>query len=312
MVSDRTDHDPVARARGGDDEESAVPMSRPVPRGFEIQGHRGARGLFPENTVEGFRAVIGLGVRILELDVAVTSDGVPVIFHDVGLSPDIVRDPGGAWIATGTPILNLSHAELSAYDVGRLRPGSAYAARYPDQSPHDGARIPALADVLRITVPAGVRVDAELKTLPDAPGLTVSPDAMAERVLAVAAICGATALLDMRSFDWRGLRATAARDPAIPLTFLTSPKTQADPDLWWGRPLDGSVPRTIAGERPAATWAPELGSLDRAAIDEAHALGLRVVPWTVNAPDDMRRMIAWGADGFCTDRPDIAFAVGRG
>jgi glycerophosphoryl diester phosphodiesterase len=278
-------------------------------RGFEIQGHRGARGLFPENTVEGFRAVIGLGVQIVELDIGVTSDGVPVVFHDVALSPDIVREPSGAWITTPTPILRLSRAQLSKYDVGRLRPQSDYAARYPDQSPHDGARIPALADVFAITVPAGVRVDAELKTLPSAPGLTVSPDAMAESVLAVAALAGATGLLDVRSFDWRGLRATAARDPGIPLTFLTSPQTSADPDLWWGRSMDGSLPRTIAAERPASTWAPELGSFDRAAIDEAHALGLRVVPWTVNAPDAMRRMIEWGADGFCTDRPDTAFAV---
>jgi glycerophosphoryl diester phosphodiesterase len=69
------------------------------------------------------------------------------------------------------------------------------------------------------------------------------------------------------------------------------------------------VPRTIAAERPGATWAPELTSLTRDAVTEAHAFGLRVVPWTVNNPADMRRLIAWSVDGFCTDRPDTAFAV---
>ncbi len=66
-----------------------------MPRKFTLIGHRGARGLFPENTIEGFAAAIAVGIDGIELDVAVTADGVPVICHDPALNPDLVRGPGG-------------------------------------------------------------------------------------------------------------------------------------------------------------------------------------------------------------------------
>jgi glycerophosphoryl diester phosphodiesterase len=280
--------------------------------GFEIQGHRGARGLFPENTLDGFRAAIALGVRVLELDTAITADGVAVAFHDDALNPEIVRGGDGRWIAPpGALIRHLTAAELGAFDVGRLRPGSDYGEQHSSQVPVDGARIPTLREILRLTVAAGARVDIELKTLPAAPERTTDPDTMAACVLAAVEGAGALALADIRSFDWRGLRAVRRHGADLPLTFLTSAATAADPVLWWQRPLAGSIPRTVAAEHPQATWAPELATLTREALEEAHALGLRVVPWTVNAPADMRRLVAWGADGLCTDRPDLAFEVLR-
>src|SRR4051794_18770412 len=100
-------------------------------RGFDLQGHRGARALFPENTLEGFAAALGIGVGAIELDVATTADGVVVVTHDLRLNPDLVRGPDGAWLAApGPPVRSLTLAELRHYDVGRLRPGSDYAALY--------------------------------------------------------------------------------------------------------------------------------------------------------------------------------------
>jgi glycerophosphoryl diester phosphodiesterase len=283
-------------------------MAHPRPA-FELQGHRGARGLFPENTREGIAATIALGVDAIELDVAIAADGVPVVFHDVALNPDLVRGASGGWIAAPGPLIHtLTFAELARHDVGRLRPGSPTAARHPNQIPRDGARIPRLADILALAVQAGVRVAAELKTLPDRPRATVSPEAMADAVLAVARQENALDLLDVRSFDWRGLVYLGGIAPAVPRTWLTSAETVAAADLWWGRPLVGSTPRTVAAPG-GATWAPAWGDLTREAVAEAHALGLRVIPWTVNEAADMARMIAWGADGLCTDRPDIARRV---
>src|SRR5207302_1016653 len=136
--------------------------------------------------------------------------------------------------------------------------------------------------------------------LADRPELTVAPAEMAERVLAVAAAAGALGRLDMRSFDWRGLRAARARMPGLPLTFLTSPETVEAATLWWDGPTaadyGGSVPRAVAAEAPAqgrACWAPAHCGLTRAKVQDAQALGLRVVPWTVNDPADMARLIAW-------------------
>ncbi|HEY0420861.1 MAG TPA: glycerophosphodiester phosphodiesterase family protein, partial [Acetobacteraceae bacterium] len=206
-----------------------------MTRRFELQGHRGARGLFPENTLEGFAATLALGVDSIELDVAVTRDGVAVVTHDPVLNPDIARGPDGRWLdGPGPAIRSLSFAELAAYDVGRLRPGSRLAGLYPDQAPVDGARIPRLADVLALVAGCGVVVDAELKTMPDQPDLTVSPAEMGDAVLACAREAGALDRLVVRSFDWRGLAHLRAACPELRLAWLTSRDTP--PALWWGVP----------------------------------------------------------------------------
>src|SRR6185503_16648952 len=98
---------------------------------FDLQGHRGARGLAPENTLPAFERALALGVTTLELDTSITSDGVVVIHHDSTLNPDTTRDSAGRFLERrGPPIHSLSWAELQTYDVGRLRPGSDYAKRY--------------------------------------------------------------------------------------------------------------------------------------------------------------------------------------
>src|SRR5579871_4408811 len=85
--------------------------------GFEIQGHRGARGLFPENTLEGFARTLALGVRVIELDVGVTADGVAVVFHDVALNGDIARGRGGEWGVRGETLIRaLRLADLAQFD----------------------------------------------------------------------------------------------------------------------------------------------------------------------------------------------------
>ena len=138
-------------------------MSRP----FELQGHRGARGLFPENTVEGFCGVLAVGVTSVELDVAMTADDVLVVTHDPVLNPDLTRGPGGAWLpAAGPAVRRLRLAELETYDVGQARPGGAAARAHPLQRAFATARIPTLESALEALAPSGVAVDVELKTDP--------------------------------------------------------------------------------------------------------------------------------------------------
>ncbi len=293
-------------------------MNPPARRGphpiFELQGHRGARGLFPENTLEGFAATLAIGVHAIEIDVATTAEGVAVVTHDPILNPDITRR-NGEWLpAAGPALRSLSLESLRGYDVGRLRPGSRYAGLYPAQVAMDGARIPTLADTLALLAANQVVTDAELKTHPDEPGVTVSGEEMADLVIAVADAAGASHLLAVRSFDWRGLRHVRARRPELPLAWLTSAHTVAHAALWWDGATvadhGGSVAAAVAAQGGrGATWAPEHAELTREMLAEAHALGLRVVPWTVNAPADIERLIAWGVDGICTDRPDLARAA---
>jgi glycerophosphoryl diester phosphodiesterase len=106
---------------------------------FDVQGHRCARGLAPENTIEGFRTALSIGVTTLELDIAMTKDGILVIHHDERFDPDITRGPEGAFLAhQGPAIYSLTLEEVKRYDVGRLKPGTALAARFPEQRPSDG------------------------------------------------------------------------------------------------------------------------------------------------------------------------------
>lgn len=276
-------------------------------RHIELQGHRGARGLFPENTLEGFRRAAPL-CDSFELDIAITADGVPVICHDPALNPAIARGPDGAWIAAPGPLVReLTRDQLNAYDVGRLRPDTDYAARYPDQMPIDGLRVPSLAEVLAITPP--LRLNIELKTLADRPEATVGATVMADAVMAVVHEAGAIARVMIESFDWRGPRHVRRHYPDMQVAWLTEPKTVAAARLWWDGPspedFAGSIPRAIAAEG-GGTWAPEWQSLTEAEVIEAKALGLAVLPWTVNEAQAMTRLLAWGVDGLITDRPDIA------
>lgn len=273
-------------------------------REFELQGHRGARGLFPENTLEGFAAALALGVTSIELDVAVTRDGVPVVVHDPALNPDITRGPDGAWLTEAGPaVVTLSRAELTRYDVGRLRPGSALARDHPDQMARDGARIPTMGEVFALAVGSGAVVDVELKTMPDRPALTVAPGVMADAVLAARGDFPLDRLV-VRSFDWRGLRHMRAVRPELKLAWLTGRNDGLG--TWPAR-----VAAASAGALGVVTWAPAHAGLTESDIAAAHFLGLRVVPWTVNTPEAIGRLIAWGVDGVCTDRPDIARGVMR-
>jgi glycerophosphoryl diester phosphodiesterase len=277
----------------------------------ELQGHRGARGLFPENTIEGLVAALAIGVDALEVDVAVTADGVPVLSHDPALNPALVRGPEGAWLAGPGPLIRtLPLAGLACFDVGRARPGSAEAARFPDQRACDGARIPTLAQAL--AVDPAVRFTIELKTYPDQPDWTVAPETMADAVLAVVEAAGAAHRVTVESFDWRGPRHLRRRRSDLSLAWLTRPETVAQAASWWGGPrpeeFGGSVPRAVAAEG-GATWAPDHADLTVDQIAEARALGLKVLAWTVNAADRMRDLVRAGIDGIITDRPDIARRV---
>jgi glycerophosphoryl diester phosphodiesterase len=279
-------------------------------RRIELQGHRGARGLFPENTLAGFAGALAIGVDVVELDVAVTADGVVVVTHDPRLNPDITRDAGGAWLkAPGPAIRAMNLAQLIGYDVGRIRPGTAYAAALPDQAPCDGARVPALGDVFRL---GAFRLNIELKTFPFQPDLAIEGAVMAEAVAAVADAFGAADRTMVQSFDWRGPRYLRRNRPEIRVAWLTSGALLAGARTWWDGPhpgdFGGSVPRAVAAEG-GPTWGPDHADLTEETVAEAHSLGLRVVPWTVNLPNDMRRLIRWGVDGLITDRPDLARVV---
>lgn len=291
---------------------------------FDLQAHRGGRALWPENTLAAFSAALALGVSTLELDCAVTKDGVVVVSHDPVLNPDHTRDDQGRFLeAPGPPLFEQAYDELRRFDVGRLRPGSAYAARFPDQQQADGQRIPRLSDVFALArshAKGEVRFNVETKVFPDRPGLTLAPEPFAEAVVRVVREAGMEAGTTIQSFDWRTLRHVQKIAPRIETVALTTQRPGEDgvqigrpgPSAWLGG-LDaddfgGSVPRLVKASG-AVIWSPHYQDLDAGRVEEAHALGLRVVPWTINETADMERLLDWKVDGIITDRPDRLRAV---
>lgn len=279
--------------------------------GLEVIGHRGARGLFPENTLEGFCSAAALGVMSFELDVGMTSDGVVVVAHDPALNPDITRDASGAWLqGTGPLIRSLTAAELARYDVGRIKPGSRTDRLFPEQDPRDGACIPSLETVLGAWPAASFII--EVKTDPTHPDWTADPATLADGVLSVVDRQNAASRVVIELFDWRVQRYVRRARPDIRLAWLTRGAASSDP--WW----DGVNPACHGGAVPACVfaaggagevWAPHYAELTQALVMEAHALGLKVVPWTVNEPDVMRRLMDWGVDGLISDRPDVLATI---
>ena len=280
---------------------------------FDLQGHRGARGLAPENTLPAFERALALGVTTLELDVGVTADGGVVVAHDPYLNPAITRDATGEWLAgpRGPLLRSLTFAQLQAYDVGRLRAGTGYASTFATQVPRDGTRVPTLAAVFDLVKArkADVRFNIETKAFPSRPEDTVAPEVMTQALLAVIQQAGMQSRVAIQSFDWRTLQLVQKLAPAIPTVYLTTQSAtndnSADPAWTAGLRIaeHGSVPRMVKAAG-GAVWSPNGPAVTEALVKEAQALGLKVVPWTINNPADMERLIAWGVDGLITDYPD--------
>ena len=286
---------------------------------FDLEGHRGARGLAPENTLPGFAKALSIGVSTLELDVGVTRDGVVVISHERGLTPNTARGPDGKWLSAPGPTIHaLTYAELERYDVGRLNPATRYARSFPQQVPADGARIPRLADLFALVKKAGnetVRFNIETKISPEAPDESLPPGPFARALIAAIRAGGMEKRSMIQSFDWRTLKAVQADAPQIPTVYLSAQQRWLD-NIRAGDPAGspwtaglefaayGSLPRMVKAAG-GTIWSPWFGDLDAAKLAEAHALGLKVIPWTVSQAAQIDAMLALGVDGLISDRPDL-------
>jgi len=284
---------------------------------FDIEAHRGGRALRPENTLPSFANALSMGVDTLELDMGVTRDGVVVVSHERGLNPDLARAPDGRYIATEIPLVNLTLAEVKQYDVGQIRPGSAYAARFPDQLAVPGTRIPTLAEVFALVRRSGdshVRLNIETKIHPAHPEESPDPQHFVAAVLDLLRDEQFSDRVIIQSFDWRTLLLLQRQAPTIPTVYLTQ-QTAPDATIYrdtpspWTAGFDpqdhaGSVPRSVKAAG-GAIWSPDYRDVDARSIAEAHQLGLPVIVWTVNRPEEMARLIDMGADGIISDRPDL-------
>ena len=285
---------------------------------FDLQAHRGGRGLFPENTLAAFRGALAIGVTTLEADLAVTRDGVLVVSHDPALDADKVRGPDGRWVSAPTPLIrSLTLAELKRYELGRLNPASRYASNWPLQRPQDGERFPTLAELFLLasgrTTP--VRFNVETKITPTAPADTVDAETFARLVVDEVQRMGMADRVTVQSFDWRTLVEVRRIAPGIETACLTIESRDMDTvkaDASGASPWHAGLKRESYGNglprlvkaAGCGTWSMFWRNLTREQVEEARALALKVLPWTVNDAADMARLIDWKVDGIITDYPD--------
>ena len=258
--------------------------SSQLPVAFELQGHRGARGLMPENTLPGFATALSIGVTALELDVGLTADGIVVVSHDRQLNPLIVRTSDGEWLTSPGPALrDLTLAQLRRYDVGRIHPDTKYHRAFPEQAHIEGASIPTLEEVIDLTESAGnssVGFIIEVKVSPEEPWVTVSPASMSD---AVVAILGKRQIRDrtvIKSFDWRVLQRTQDIAPDITTAYLSVQQDRFD-NIGMDGALSpwtagfaigaygGSVARMVKAAG-GAIWSVYYEELDEVKVNEAH------------------------------------------
>jgi glycerophosphoryl diester phosphodiesterase len=248
---------------------------------FDLQGHRGTRGLAPENTMAAYARATAIGVTTIETDLAVTKDGVLVISHDPFLNPDIVRGPDGRWLTEKGPAIHtLTLGELRQYDIGRVNPESAYAKQFPEQQPSDGERFPTLSQVFGFAKGKPVRLNIETKITPGNPDETIDAETFAKLVVDAIRAAGLAQRVTIESFDWRTLVLAKKLAPEIETVCLTIESNTMDtvqrksgrPSAWNAglglAAYGGSVPRLVQAAG-CGTWSPFWRNVDGASVTEA-------------------------------------------
>ncbi|MFI6506057.1 glycerophosphodiester phosphodiesterase family protein [Streptosporangium sp. NPDC050855] len=280
----------------------------------EIHGHRGARGLRPENTLPGFAHALELGVDALELDVALTADRRPVLTHDLTVSPVTSADVRPAvhgdplYPYVGRPIGELTLAQLRTLECGVRVPRTPEDRFAATQVPVPNTRMPTLGAVLALMDAYGadgVRVHVELKSDPTRPHLSADPAEFTELVVAELDRHRRLDRAAILSFDWRILRIARSLAPATPRYALIERATM---DHAWLDGLrledfDDDVP-AAAAEAGGTVLSPEHVLVDPELARRAEKADLPLAAWTVNEPARAAELLDLGVAAIVTDYPD--------
>lgn len=303
---------------------------------FNLQGHRGARGHKPENTLPSFEAALDAGVRSIETDVHLTADGVAILIHDPDLDPRIFRRLPHAAVpepASRPLVRRLTLAQLRGYRAdGNPAPQrfvdqdaavTPLAALFAQQHGLDPYTPPTLMDLFafaqtyatsgpsvgksnrQVENARTVVFDLELKRVPFHPETIgdefdgQSAGRLEQAVLQCVRAAGVVQRTAVRSFDHRCVRAMRQLEPALTGVVLVAGTAPV-------------APGDLARQAEATVYAPDYRFLDAAQLRHCQAAGIQVIPWTVNAPEEWRRLVDWGVEGITTDYPERLAAWLRG
>lgn len=276
--------------------------TRPVkiPTLFDWQGHRGCRGLMPENSIPAFTHALSFPqVTTLELDLAVTKDNQLIVSHEPWFNPAICSLPSGDSIrkedAEKHLIYQMNAAAIAAFDCG-----SKGNTRFPEQQKKSTHK-PLLRDVVMATqaIRPDIRWNIEIKSNPSWDGLRHPPVAeFVALVIAELDALGISNAATVQSFDVRALNELHRQAPQLQTAFLIEN-------------IDGFESNMARLNFQPDIYSPYYLLINKALVRKCHVKNMKLVPWTVNDVKSMRRLIRLGVDGIITDYPNKIEAVGR-
>ena len=281
--------------------ESQASHSSPLDtHAFDLQGHRGARGLVPENTIPSFIYALDQGVTTLEMDVVISSDSKVVLSHEPWFSSQICSK------SDGTPVTEEEEKELNLYQmtyekISTFDCGSRGNPRFPRQTPMQVSK-PLLEDVIKEVeqytsannLPP-VNYNIETKSSPESDDtFHPAPDIFAALVLEVVSRHGIMNRTTLQSFDVRTLQEANVREPDMSLALLVGSHDDMNFDAWLEHL--GFIP---------AIYSPYYKLVDATLVEQVHAKDMQLIPWTINTLEEMQELKTMGVDGIITDYPDI-------
>lgn len=272
---------------------------------FDLQGHRGARGLRPENTIPAFLLALDSGVTTLELDVAVTRDKQIVVTHEPWMSSEICLRPDGSVIRDRDEkklnIYEMSYEQVKAFDCG-----SKGNERFPEQLKLKIAKpllrevIAAVEDHIKSNTQYEVDYNIEIKSTEEGDKkFHPTPEEFSDLVYSLLEQYLPMERVVIQSFDFRVLKYWHAKYPQVRLAALVENTRSIDANL------------DDLGFKPSI-YSPYFELLSADKVKYLQRKKIRVIPWTVNEAKDMRRIKDMGVDGFITDYPDRAAKLGLG
>jgi glycerophosphoryl diester phosphodiesterase len=290
-----------------------LPTASPQAPGFDLQAHAGGRGEATGESLRAFAKSLELGVSTLELDINVTKDHQPLVWHDPVIESQQCSDTGPAFAGdpsypyVGKLVHDLTLAQIRTLDCGKP------ASQFPRAEVVRGNKIAVLPEVFSLTEScrADVRYNIETKVAADHPGISAQPQEFVDVVLAAVRAAGKVDRVEIQSFDWRTLPLVRQAEPSIPLVALWNEHTWVPGSPWLATVNPDVVGDPVIGAMMvgASILSPEYSLVDRALVDRAHSLGLSVIPWTVDDANDMRTQIAVGVDGIITNYPAVLRTV---
>ena len=283
-----------------------------------IYAHRGFAGLYPENTLISFERSLDVGVHTLDVDVAITKDGVVVGSHDPFLNQAFTRK-NGIWLEdNNTQIIDLTFNELQDYDVGAINPENDYFKQFPGQNAFDNIKIPSLQQVIDLIKTKGNnehRLQIEIKTSPQ-----LNDDQFIEyfvtKIIDTLKLNNFLERAELQSFDWRTLIYAKKIEPTITTSFITEQSEDfdsfsiyTDPNESWtaGHKITDYNNSMIEmmSKLGANIWCPNYKNVTPELVKAAHLNNIKVVPWTIDDKTEMNYLLSIGVDGIITNRSDL-------